>query len=393
MNQFRKLLSGLVALSTVVSLTGIGMSSVSAAQLTSAKATLDDPSSGVSTSYTFDFFTATAGNIESIDFQFANSASQGATVPTTMDTTSATLSSVTDPTTTPGWTVNNATNGKLKLTRGAGAASYSAASHLIFTFGGIHSNTTTGGSQCDAVTDSDSCFVRIYTYAASADEVAGTPIVDTTTITYTIVNPITVSATVDPILIFTVSGVLDSALATNDGKAGAASNTTVTSTSTTMPFGHLTVGQKILMQQKLSVETNANNGYNVYNRFLTSNYLVGSANSSNHFSPFTEASASWSVPQPWATPSGTTANTNTAEIGLRTTDTAVSGGGFNVVNALGYYGPPTTTPNGNLVKTSTIPDNGASGTDKFVTFKIEANAFQPADSYTGSMVYSVVASY
>jgi hypothetical protein len=389
MNQFRKFLSGLVALTTALSLTGLGLSSVSAAQLTSASATVANPSSGVSTSYTFDFLVASAGNIGEIDFQFSNTAT-GATVPTNLVTTSSTKTSVTGPggAETANWTLVNATNGLLKMTQTP--ASYSAGAHLVFVFGAINSNTTvTDASQCDAVVDSDSCFLQIRTFAVDSSGGAGTA-VDKTTVTYTVINPITVSATVDPILIFTVSGVASGSVAGNDANAGVAGSTAVTSTSTTLPFGNVTVGQKKVTQQKLDVETNANNGYNVYQRFLTTNYMIGSANASNHFSPFVEGTATWASPKAWATPTGSTANTNTAEIGLRTTDAAVSGGGFGTSD---FYGPPTNTANGNLVKTSTTPDNGASGTSKYVSYKVEANAFQPADSYSGSMVYSVVASY
>jgi hypothetical protein len=170
----------------------------------------------------------------------------------------------------------------------------------------------------------------------------------------------------------------------------------VSTTSTTIPFGNVTINKAKVAQQQLFVMTNANNGYSVYAKFSNANgspssnsnaVMVGAISNSNIIAPFNAGTATFASPVLWTAPTGSTANSNSAWLGIRTYSTGISS-----FNGSDLYSAPYTGSNiGDTVMTLGGPDNGTSGA--VVTLKIQANAYQPADSYTGTMVYNVVASY
>jgi hypothetical protein len=384
MPKLQKVLSSLLALSTSFTLSGLGLvAQVQGAQLTNASVSLSDSRPSVSSSHTITFKVATTGNIGSLEVQYANTAS-GTGVPSGLTTNANTTIPVfTNPADdSANWTRTNPSNGKIRYAR-SGATSYTAGDTFTIRVDAVTNNSQS--SACDSVANSDSCWVQIRTYSDTAWSTG----VDSTTVTYTVVDSVSVSATVDPILTFTVSAVTNTNIAGNDSNAG--SGTAVTSTVTTLPFGNVTVGTAKLAQQGLQTQTNANNGYFVYGKFITSGNVVmsGDAVTSNNIDKFTASSATWSSPQAFAAPTGTSANVDSAWLGVRTTDTDVTG--FNSSNV---YGPPdvlSDSGSGKSVMQSTGPDNGSTTT--YVTFKIQANAFQPADRYTGTWLYNVVPSY
>lgn len=393
----RKFLSGALAVSTALSLSAIGLTTAYAAQLTNASATLTEVRADQSSTYTLTFKAGSAdASLKNLKFVFANTASSGNTAPTGLVTTTAVLTSLTfagGADETADWTLNKVTNGTIFLDHTTGTKSVSAGDTIVAVFTTITNPDvpTTGTSgQCDALNDSESCFLRITT----SDTAGGAgAVVDSTTITWTVINAVSVTATVDPILTFTVTGVTNTDITTNDTNAG--SGTTTTSTATALTFGNITVGTPKLSQQKLQVQTNALLGYNVYNRWIgtgasTTEFMAGNASNTNNIDPFIGAAgtATWSAPATWATPTGTSPNVNSGWIGVRTTDTDVAN--FNAANK---YGPPTVSGTGNVVMSSTGPDNGSSGNAMYVTYKIEVNAYQPADSYSGTTVYNVVSTY
>jgi hypothetical protein len=384
MTNFRKVVSTLLSVSTALALTGFNLASpVQGAQLKEASVSLADPRPSTSTSHTISFKIATTNNVGSVQLVYANTAS-GSGLPTGLTTNANTTITAF---TIPGndlvnWTRTNPSNGTIRFFRSSATAA-TANDTWTITLPAITNNSQL--SACDAVTNSDSCWVQINTYS----DTGWTTGVDSTTATYTITDSVTVTATVDPILTFTVAAVTSGNLATNDSNAG--TGTAVTSTATTLPFGNVTVGTAKLAQHQLNTQTNANNGYTVFGKFITAGDVVmaGNAVASNNIDRFTASSATWSSPQTWAAPTGTAANVNSAWLGVRTTDLDVAG--FNVSDR---YGPPdilADSGSGRAVMSSTGPDNGT--TPHYVTFKIQANAFQPADLYTGTWVYNVLASY
>ncbi|CAN5130053.1 hypothetical protein BH11PAT4_BH11PAT4_1250 [soil metagenome] len=385
MTIFRKVVSAALSVSTALALTGFNLATpVLGSQLKNASVTLSDPrpsQSGVS--HTISFAIATGGNFGGIKFLYSNTAS-GTSVPTSLSTAAAAVGLVTIPGADTGnWgTPNVSTLGTIIIDRTT-QATVSTNDVITFRIDGMVNSSQ--AAACDAITNSDSCWIQITTYS----DVLHVVPVDTTTTTYTVTDSVTVSATVDPILTFTVAGVASGSLAGFDSNAGA--GTAVTSTSTTLPFGNVTVGTAKMAMHQLNTQTNANSGYFVYGKFITStgDVMNGTAVPANNIDKFTASSASWASPQTWAAPTGTAANVNSAWIGVRTTDTDISG--FNVSNR---YGPPDVlgdSGSGKAVMSSTTPDNGT--TPHYVTYKIQANAFQPADLYVGTWVYNVVASY
>jgi hypothetical protein len=133
------------------------------------------------------------------------------------------------------------------------------------------------------------------------------------------------------------------------------------------------------------VTTNANSGYSV--NMLLTQQMTGTY-SGNEVDPFTGTSATWAAPEAWASPDGTTANDETGWLGANTTDTDV-GAGWASPN--GLFGPVPITGTGNTVMTDSDSDDGS--TSVYVTYGIEVNAYHPADSYSGTLVYIAVANY
>lgn len=384
MPKLQKILSSILTLSTAFSLSGLGMvATVHGAQLTSAGVSLSDSRPSISASHTITFKVATTGAIGSIQLQYANTAT-GSGVPTGLTTNAnTTIPVLTNPADdSANWTRTNPANGRTRYARTA-ATSYTSGDTFTIRIDAVTNNSQ--AAACDSVTNSDSCWVQITTYS---DTGWSTP-VDSSTVTYTVVDAVSVSATVDPILTFTVSAVTNTDIATNDSNAG--SGTAVTTTVTSLPFGNVTVGTAKLAQQGLATQTNANNGYHVYGKMITAGNVVmsGDAVTSNNIDRFTASTASWASPQSFVAPTGTSANVDSAWLGVRTTDLDVTG--FNSSNA---YAPPdilSDSGSGRSVMQSTGPDNGTTTT--YVTFKMQANAFQPADRYTGTWLYNVVPSY
>ena len=395
MIQLKKVVSTLLTLSSTLMLTGIGFASTAqGAQLTSATDTLSNNTPSASSKHLVKFTTATAGTIGAVKFVFSNTAS-GSTEPAGMSTTSASIGA---PDITLGgsqdsnWntTLDLSTDGTIILKKSSGD-SYGSNSTLAFNFSAITNNSMS--ATCDTLTNSRTCWLHITTYNSNVT-FDNTTAVDTTTVTYTVANNVLVSAVVDPILKFTVAGVAGGSIGTNDAHATAVSGgTTTTSTATTIAFGDITVGTAKLAQQSLTIQTNANNGYTVYQRFVqtgSSNFIMGgSASTSNKIVAFQEGTPTWTNPTSWASPTGSQ-NAGSAQLGMRTTDYTT----YSNYNADDKWGPvvdPTGVGSGYAVVTKTAPDNGGSST--YVSYKIEANAFQPADSYSGTMVYNVVANY
>jgi hypothetical protein len=238
-------------------------------------------------------------------------------------------------------------------------------------------------------TNAESDYAQIQLYS----DTGGASPTDAGTTSFTVVSPITVSAVVDPYMTFTVAGVTSN-FGTVDPDLSSNGGTAITGTTgTVIPFSNIQVAAKKYAMQSLSVRTNSGNGYNVYQKMTTPQVsgsdTVMNGTGSNKMDPFIGTSATWGSPQLWSSPTGnSTPNTNTGWLGMRTT-------GVSAFVGADKWAPPATvsTATGNIVKSSTTPDNGLIGTTTYVTYQIEVNAFQPSDSYSGTMQYNVVAPY
>jgi len=409
MNQtVRKFISSAITVTTALGMTGVSLVAQVAhgAQLNSAFAQLSVIRPATTSNHSISFKLATSNTVKAIKLVYSNTAS-GTTSPAHLDTSAATLTFLAESGGSTGtdhhnaWTLDKSTPGTFLLTNSSGVSGTGGGptgDQYYITLSGITNNDFDFSSvaKCDAATDSDSCWIQIKTYTSDTTQ-DSTTLIDQSTVTYTIAKAVTVSATVDPILKFTVSAVNAGSIVANDTFAaqGDATATQTTSTSTSISFGDVTVSKAKLAQQGLQIQTNANNGYNVYQKFIGTDALTGSASATNNIDPFTGTSATWSSPKAWtADPTGTAASVDSGWIGVRTSSNA----GVANFNVNDVYGPPVvdgagagTTNPGNAVVHSAGPDIGTNV--YYVTYKIRVNAFQPADTYTGTSVYNVVASY
>jgi hypothetical protein len=197
---------------------------------------------------------------------------------------------------------------------------------------------------------------------------------DTGTASYTVISAVTVTTRVDPVFTFTVAGV-DTGAATDTGVT-----TSVSSAYNTLPFGNLTAGTPKYAAHSLTVTTNTDTGYTVTAKMLTQ---MAGVYAGNNVDPYAGSSATWSDPKAWAEPVAATPNTNSGWIGANTTDTDLS----QFDNA--EFGPVSSTAN--TVMSGSESEDGS--TPVYVTYALEVNMYQPADTYTGTLVYNALPSY
>lgn len=179
----------------------------------------------------------------------------------------------------------------------------------------------------------------------------------------------------DPELTFTIAGV-------DQGIENNGITTSRESTITSLPFGNLGVNSPRYLAHELQVITNeAAQGYVVY---ISLEYQMQGYYPANFIDPFAGSGALWTSPQLWITPTGTTPNDNTGWIGANTTDTRVSGWS----SGFARFGPLSTTPV--EVMRSNVGDTDDT---HVVSYGIEVNIFQPADTYSTILIYDVLPTY
>jgi len=221
-------------------------SQVRAATLTNASVTLDDSRpSNAGTIYTFSFQGVTAANVKCIKVQFSDAVVAGSK-PTGMTLGAVTVSSSTYIAGMTGWTptITDA-SGLMTFTNVTGASASNG--NIVF------SNTITNGS-----TGSVAYYARFNSYDNT--DCATTPR-DNAVVSFIYTDGVTVTATVDPTLTFTVAAV------TSGGTVNSATtNVTSTISPSTVPFGTITTSANKIAAHTLTVATNAANGYTVFVR-------------------------------------------------------------------------------------------------------------------------------
>jgi hypothetical protein len=342
-----------------------------AAQIQSAKVTLGDSRPAVASSYQFDFKHTTAATIKKVTFEWCTTASgAGGTCP--QQTTgsgsiaSAAKSDVVGLGTDANWevTVNNR---MITLTHNAtapGSHGVAAAGDVSVSFTGI---TNTSLTECDVAAGADTCYIWITTYGTNE-----TSPVDTGVVTYTIVESVLVTAKVDPTFTFLVSSVA----------AGAVNNlitASVTTSSSTLPFGSLQANIPKYAAHELRVTTNTQGGYTVSAQMVQQ--MTG-VYAQNNIDPF---AAPWGTPTTWTLPTGTIPNTNTGWIGANTTDVDITGWGTAPEQKFGAISDSAV-----VVSQKTSSDAGDA---VFVTYALGVNVYQPSDSYRGALIYNALPTY
>lgn len=210
-------IAGLFIFSILLAFTG----TVFAAQMTSRKLTLGSSAASASTTYTFSFVLPSATVLQSFEAVICTTASGACTTPTGFSNASSTLPS--QPTNlgdASGWTVNTATAGKLRLKKTGNVAAPTG------------TTTVTFGAVVNPSAVNSSFFARMTSYSDDA----WTTAVDTGTVVSSTAGQITVTASVDETLTFTLAAA-------------------------TVALGTLTTSTTGTGTSTMSVSTNATTGY------------------------------------------------------------------------------------------------------------------------------------
>jgi hypothetical protein len=332
-----------------------------AASLTAMSDTLSSTTiSDTGVTHTIAFTTATTDNLQQVTVQFATT-SVSNTRPAGLDLSSATLGTVTG--LGAGWSIDTslASSGFLSITR-ASAGSVSSSTAATIPFQNI-TNSALGDCEGSNGTLHDTCSVQITTYSDT-----GSTVVDSGNTTYTVFE--------DPAMSFEVEDI-----ASGQTHNGVTSN--VASTNTTVAFGHFGQGNVRYATQKITITTNAPHGYTVTATIYSS--WQGDRYVNNDIDPFGATNATWTTPQNWDSPDGSSPNINSGWFGANTSDTGVTGWS----SGSGKFGPLNQNPH--TIAISTGP--ARSGDVIYVSYAIEVNGLQAADSYTAGVVYDVVPTF
>lgn len=389
-----KLFKKVTALTIALVMTFMFFTPAKAAMLYNAKVTLSNPKASDSSNYTFNMKVKTAGTVKGIKMAWLKAPSGSTQNPTTFDVSGGSLNA--SLTGIDGvWTLDHTDDGTdiSYITKGAGtvlAGDTTIGWQLDGATNPSISGTSAGCSPNATNNSAGTCFIKITTFNTDtlSDLQDETPanIIDKTVIGFAVVSGTTMSATVDPTLSFTVTAV-NSGTDVND--AGATVNASITSTFDTMAFGNLTVGSPKTAGHSLFVKTNANNGYTVTIRATTdaanANGVLKGQYAGNNIDGF-GGDSEWTTPIAWASPTSTTANVVSGQVGVNSHDTdTVFNGGTAALWA------PLQNASARPIMISAGPDLGTSAT--LITVAIEVNVYQPADVYTGTFQYNATPTY
>lgn len=191
-----------------------------------------------------------------------------------------------------------------------------------------------------------------------------------------IVSSVTMTASVDSNLSFSVGVVASSSIVNGD-------TTNVLSSATSIPFGTLSVGTSSIGAQDISVSTNAKNGFSVT---VTENQDLSSANGAT-INAFKDGNAQI-TPAEWLAPSGTIGSPNTyGHMGVTSEDATLVGDADDFGNKL-YAGLTATSTRTVLYHTGPADGTTANMGRTRVGFRVEISALQEAATdYTNQITY------
>lgn len=269
-----------------------------------------------------------------------------------------------------GWTVGVASQ-VITVTAGATFAA-AAGDDLLIEIGTNATNEATGSNQItnNAATGSYEVLIEIY------DE--GTTLQDSNSTVIAIVDQVVVTADVDPIFDFFVSGV--AAATALDGDT-----TDVTTSTTTIPFGTLSPGTDVTAAQRLSVVTNAQGGFAV--TVFTNQQLT--ATNGSDIDSFADG-GDQATPLAWASPTGTIGTEDEyGHWGIRSSDETDLTLDFSTNDT--YVALPLAASPLEVFTSLGVTDGTNSPLDEGFTdvmFKAEIMSFQEAaDDYTATLTY------
>jgi hypothetical protein len=321
-----------------------------AAAPTEAALTLGDSRPEITTTYSFSVNTLDTGSdVACVELDLgANSDGSGAV--SGLDTSSSTLSSNSIVT---GTTVSNA----------------EGAAHILRASKATASNpNATGTVVWGAVVNGDTADTGYYGVFSTYSDQSCSSLNESITVQFIYTEGQQVSLTVDPSFSFTVAGVASAATVNSE-------TTTVTSTSTTVPFGLVTTADNEVAAQDLEIGTNAQNGYFIYMR-QTAALTNGTSDTIDAVS--VDTACSYAAPDTFSTP-------GTEAFGFTTNDADVSSGNYIANNWCDVTGT------NQVVGTNTAPP---AGTDTVrVGYQVGVSAATEPGTYSNTIIYTATPTY
>jgi hypothetical protein len=351
--------TAVVTLAIILWFAGVSAFKAEAANVISFSDTLSDSEPGVVSNHTLSFVTPTglaAGETISIDFGTTSFAGIGSLVAQDLDlNASGTERTLIDGAASgANWNVS-AAGTVIDITSGTDTIGANATITIE-----IGTNATTGGTGTNQITNPTVGSYEI-TVAVGNSDTGATRVA--------IVNVVTVTAAVETIFNFTVTGV-------NAAQAVNTETTTATSTSTAIPFGTLVVDTQATAAQDLQVSTNAANGFVV--TVEADGQLVSATGADiDGFADGAYATA----PVSWASPTKSLGNENTyGHWGLTSDDSDYFGAA--------EYASASTTPV-EIFRNAGPVDGAVAGVGiTRVGYTVEVTALQEAgDDYTATLTY------
>lgn len=319
----------------VVSLTSFA-SMASAAQITNRSLTIGSSVASASTSYAFAFTTPSATVIKSASFTTCTTASGTCTTPAGLSTTGSSLAA--QPTglgATTGWTANTATAGSLRIVNSANTTAPSGSQAVTF-------NAVINQSTANAT-----FFVRMTTFS----DAAWTTPIDTGTVAASTAGQITVTASIDESVTFTLAAA-------------------------TVPLGTLTTSSTGSNTSSMTAATNAAGGYS-----LTVNGTTLTSGSNTIAALATPTASTLNTPQFGINlVANTTPTVGTATSGSGTGTAAT---GYNTTNLFKFV-------TGDIVASATAPTNSNVFTTSYIA---NINGIAAAGSYATQLTYIATANF
>ncbi len=216
----------LLSLATIV----FTVSPVFAAQATSRTLAIGSSEASASTTYTFSFVLPSSTVLESVAFDICTTASGACTTPSGFVNSSSTLAS--QPTNlgdASGWTVNTATDGSLRLSKTGNVAAPTGTTTVAF--GNVTNPSATNAT----------FFARMTTYSDDA----WTAAVDTGTFASSTAGQVTVTASVDETLTFTLGDTTVALGALTPSTTGSGTSTMTASTNASSGYAITVTGSTL----------------------------------------------------------------------------------------------------------------------------------------------------
>lgn len=235
-----------------------------------------------------------------------------------------------------------------------GATDIASDTWIRITVGDSNKITNPSGSVCGTGDNSNIC-----TIVASTTDGGGSPTYDAVNLRVAIVSGVTIKASVDTSLAFSIAG-------------GSCDSGTVTSTS--IDFSTVIPAVAETCTQTLTISTNAASGYTTTT--LADTQL---ASGSENIDWFTGTNT---TPAAWSSPAGVTPSVNTGFLGYHTNDGVLgTGTTTRFSSADTYAGWDTTT-----AYEVSYNDGPVTSEVTTITYQIEVNALQPTGNYSGTTI-------